>query len=161
MGRLAQVISYIVGAVNKLKVNMGGGNEAQVEIITPAGYESKPLKNDRSFVVESRRTGNYKHIGIQSGKGSNSLKDGEARVFSRDADGNIIASVTVFNDGDLLVGNANGSLLLKADGSIDANGAVITKDGDVVSAAGISLNTHVHQFVETGTPGTYLTGVAQ
>jgi hypothetical protein len=47
-------------------------------------------------------------------------------------------------DGSARLFNGNGYIELKADGEVEANGAKITTDGDVVTAAGVSLNGHKH-----------------
>ena len=166
MGRLATIISYLANKVNRVRVALGSVEEITSQMVTPAGYESVPLKGDKAFMVEGRKTGEYFHTGVLSRK--NSLKDGESRIFARNSGGVVVASVTVFNDGSALVGNKNadiaitpdggviltnrnGGVTVQPDGAIEANGATITLDGDVVTAAGISLNNHGHGGVTTGT----------
>jgi len=54
------------------------------------------------------------------------------------------------NDGSIAVENAAGHIRIAADGTVTINGATITPAGDVVSAAGVSLSTHVHGGVQSG-----------
>lgn len=54
------------------------------------------------------------------------------------------------NDGSIAVENAAGHIRIAADGTVTINGATITPAGDVVSATGISLSTHVHGGVQSG-----------
>lgn len=54
------------------------------------------------------------------------------------------------NDNTILMNNGSGSFELQADGTFLINGLTITPDGNVITAAGVSLNTHVHGGVTTG-----------
>ena len=54
------------------------------------------------------------------------------------------------NDGSIAVENAAGHIRIAADGTVTINGATITPAGDVVSATGVSLSTHVHGGVQSG-----------
>lgn len=60
------------------------------------------------------------------------------------------------NDGTVAVENAAGHIRIAVDGTVTINGATITPSGDVISAAGISLDTHKHSGV---TPGSGNSGV--
>jgi hypothetical protein len=55
---------------------------------------------------------------------------------------NGVAKFDVLADGTTLMQNGAGMFQLMADGSFVINGLTITPDGDVVTADGISLNTH-------------------
>jgi hypothetical protein len=69
---------------------------------------------------------------------------------------NGVARFNVLANGTTLMQNGAGSFQLLADGSFLINGLKITIDGNVVTASGISLNTHHHGGV---TPGSGNTGV--
>lgn len=60
------------------------------------------------------------------------------------------------NDNTISMQNGAGSFQLLADGSFLINGLKITPDGNVITAAGINLNTHRHSGV---TPGSGTSGV--
>lgn len=55
---------------------------------------------------------------------------------------NGVAKFDVLADGTTLMKNGAGMFQLMADGSFLINGLTITPDGDVITADGISLNTH-------------------
>lgn len=55
---------------------------------------------------------------------------------------NGVAKFNVLPDGTTLMQNGAGMFQLLADGSFLINGLTITPDGDVITATGISLNTH-------------------
>ena len=58
------------------------------------------------------------------------------------------------NDNTIELANGAGSMLLKADGSFLINGLTITPDGNVITAAGVNLNTHLHGGVQSGPSNT-------
>jgi len=69
---------------------------------------------------------------------------------------NGVARFSVLADGTTLMQNGAGSFKLQADGSFLINGLKITPDGNVITAAGVNLNTHRHSGV---TPGSGTSGV--
>ncbi|NWC11888.1 hypothetical protein HX776_24180 [Pseudomonas agarici] len=69
---------------------------------------------------------------------------------------NGVARFNVLADGTTLMQNGAGSFQLQADGTFLINGLKITPDGNVITAAGINLNTHRHGGV---TPGSGTSGV--
>tara|TARA_R110000765_G_scaffold244631_7_gene346872 strand:+ start:4606 stop:5253 length:648 start_codon:yes stop_codon:yes gene_type:complete len=58
------------------------------------------------------------------------------------------------NDGSIAVENGAGHIRIAVDGTVTINGAVIGTDGDVTTATGISLDTHVHSGVQSGNSNT-------
>lgn len=69
---------------------------------------------------------------------------------------NGVAKFDVLADGTTLMQNGAGSFQLQADGTFLINGLKITPDGNVITAAGVNLNTHRHSGV---TPGSGTSGV--
>lgn len=70
-------------------------------------------------------------------------------VRFRDRSGSVF--VWVRNDSTISMQNGAGSFELQADGTFIINGLQITPDGNVITAAGVSLNTHRHSGVTPGT----------
>lgn len=58
------------------------------------------------------------------------------------------------NDGSIFIENGSGHIRMAADGTVTINGAVISAAGNVTTAAGISLNTHIHSGVQAGPSNT-------
>lgn len=58
------------------------------------------------------------------------------------------------NDNTIELANGAGSMLLNDDGSFLINGLTITPDGNVITAAGVNLNTHLHGGVQSGPSNT-------
>ena len=69
---------------------------------------------------------------------------------------NGVARFNVLADGTTLMQNGAGSFQLQADGTFLINGLKITPDGNVITAAGVNLDTHRHSGV---TPGSGTSGV--
>ena len=63
---------------------------------------------------------------------------------------NGVARFNVLADGTTLMQNSAGSFQLQADGTFLINGLKITPQGDVITALGISLNTHRTKGVTRG-----------
>lgn len=49
------------------------------------------------------------------------------------------------NDGSIMIENGAGHIRMATDGTVTINGATIPLSGDVITAGGVSLDTHVHQ----------------
>lgn len=69
---------------------------------------------------------------------------------------NGVARFNVLPDGTTLMQNGAGMFQLQADGSFLINGLKITPDGNIITATGVNLNTHLHGGV---TPGSGNSGV--
>lgn len=61
-------------------------------------------------------------------------------------------TVTVKASGEIEGANATGNFKLETSGAFTANGAKMTLTGDVVTASGLSLLTHVHPTSSPGAP---------
>jgi hypothetical protein len=63
---------------------------------------------------------------------------------------NGLAKFDVLADGTTLMQNGAGMFQLMADGSFLINGLTITPDGNIITAAGVNLNLHIHSGVTPG-----------
>ncbi|WJV25925.1 MULTISPECIES: Gp138 family membrane-puncturing spike protein [Pseudomonas] len=63
---------------------------------------------------------------------------------------NGVAKFDLLPDGTTLMQNGAGMFQLLADGSFLINGLTITPDGNVITAAGVNLNLHIHSGVTPG-----------
>lgn len=63
---------------------------------------------------------------------------------------NGLAKFDVLADGTTLMQNGSGMFQLLADGSFLINGLTITPDGNIITAAGVNLNLHIHSGVTPG-----------
>lgn len=176
MGLIARVLSFTRVVSNGIqfsdvKMNPDGGSNITGEHFSSPGNDSPPLPGDTAVTVGIPRTGGQVPVGYIDTENEGVAVPGEVRIYGRDSSGNIVNEVWLRADGSVLISNANGSFELKADGSIIGqnsagsfelevsgdfvvNGATITALGDVVTALGRSLDTHVHPGVTTGPSNT-------
>ena len=178
MGRIAKILSFTRRVVNGIffsdvKMNPDGGSNITGEHFADSGNDSPPLPDDTAVTVGIQRNGGQVPVGYIDTKNAGVAVPGEARIYGRDnagikineiylkADGSILianffsgSEIELKADGAVLITNGFGSFELKLDGTIDMNGATVTLLGDVITALGRSLDTHVHPGVTTGPSNT-------
>src|SRR5690606_28930585 len=112
------------------------------------------LPGDTAALEDSTGTGAQQVSGYQDTKNAGKAAKGEYRVYARNAAGVVMAELWLKGDGTIEFSNLLGAGKLNPDGSAEINGAKITLLGDVITAAGVSLDTHVHPtpFGPSGVP---------
>jgi len=154
---LSSVLSFTRRVLNgdnssDVKVNPGGGNNLTATHLGAPGDDSNPLPGDIAALLPLAAEGNQAVAGYVDIKNAGQAQPGERRLYSRDEDGNVVAVTWLKNDGQVLIMNGSGFVLLEAGGTVNINGAKITPGGDVVTASGISLDGHTHLYNDTGNP---------
>ena len=114
------------------------------------------------MTVNVQRTGGQVVVGFIDPRQEQTAEPGEHRQYARNAGGEQVVQLHLKADGSATLDNADGSVTLNADGSVVlttphgannfatdgsvafSNGASIDTAGDVLTAAGISLDKHVH-----------------
>ena len=130
--------------VSEVTVDPGGGDNISPDNYAPAGDDSRPLPEDLAVVVPIEGTGVGAVVGYLDPKNDQKSGAGEVRRYARDSNGVSVAEIWLKNDGSVVISNDNGSVELKTNGEIDANGAIIDTTGDVTTPEGVSLRNHVH-----------------
>lgn len=146
---LGKILSFIRsirnGAkISDVKLDPGGGPNVTAEHFSAPGDDSFPLPGDYVVTVAIQRSGGAAVVGYLDPKNDQKTAAGEKRIYARGGNGASIVELWLKNTGEAALVNASGYLTLKANGEIEANGARITPDGDVITALGVSLNTHTH-----------------
>ncbi|MCK5606548.1 hypothetical protein KAR91_31890 [Candidatus Pacearchaeota archaeon] len=177
MGLITRVLSFVRVVRNGIyfsdvKMNPDGGSNITGEHFADAGDDSFPLPTDYAVTTTIQRSGGEVPVGYADPINEPKAEAGEKRIYGRDASsGAQVNEVWLKADGAVLISNINGSFELKADGSMIGqnsagsfeleaggdfviNGATITALGDVVTALGRSLDTHIHSGVTTGPSNT-------
>jgi len=150
MGRVAKILSFIRSLSNGAKVtdvktDTGGGANITAQHFADAGDDAFPLETDYALTVDVNGSGNEAVVGYLDPINTPKATVGDKRIFARDAStGVVVVEVWLKSDSSAIISNENGTITLQADGEINANGARITTDGDVITASGISLDTHFH-----------------
>jgi hypothetical protein len=108
-----------------------------VEILSGAGEDSSPMAGD---VVVVETIGGILVAAAGQDSQIPALKTGEREFYSRDADGNKIARVTLLNTGEIDIESIKGEakITLDKDGNIAVKGKSITEDGDSIKLNGDS-----------------------
>ncbi len=164
MGKLAKIISFVRnirygGTISDVKVNAGGKNIITAEHYSSAGDDSRPLPDDFAILVEAGRTGNTVAVGYLDVTTTPVAGKGEKRIYSRNSNGDVSASIHLKNDDSVKIENLLGYIELRADGVVDINGFLITPNADAsgnsvsapsIVANGKELAGHLHGGVETG-----------
>jgi len=189
MGRLAVLLSFLRttknGAqVSDVKVDPGGGANVTAEHFSAPGDDSHPLPDDYVALNGDSGTGRESAIGYLDPANEPKALPGDKRIYARDENGVLIAEIWLKNTGEGIISNDNGSVTLRADGSIKGdngsgsfelevngdflvNGVTIDTSGNISTAGtlnaddvtadnqDVTLSTHeTPSFNAPPTPGT-------
>lgn len=166
MGLIAKVIDFVRSSRNDAKVSdvktdPGGGAVQTNEHFQPPGVDAHPLPSDFVLLVSIQGAGRYSAAGYLDPLNEQTAQAGEHRTYARAEDGTQVAQIWLKNDGTILINNDAvthtispdgtartendaGYFELQPSGTVEANGATIPTNGDVITASGISLDNHVH-----------------
>lgn len=180
---LGKLLSFIRGTRNgaklsDVKLDPGGGPNVTSEHFSAPGDDAHPLPGDYVIHVAIQRSGGSAVVGYLDPKNDQKAAAGDKRIYARDGDGASIVELWLKNDGTAVLENANATVTMSPNGDIAVDGAAITITGDsitvngpttingatiseageITTAGGIDLDTHVHGGV---TPGTGTTATPQ
>ncbi|MEG1884843.1 MAG: hypothetical protein RR182_01045 [Alistipes sp.] len=141
MGIVSEVLS--TDGVD-VKVDRGSNDNIQAKHFTSPGEDSHPLPGDYAALSQAGGTGRQTAVGYLDGKNDPQAAPGEKRIYSRDASGSIVAELWLKNTGEILLKNLNAVIRVDPAGEVNINGAIITPDGEITSASGVSLDNHTH-----------------
>ena len=125
MGRLASVTEFLRNTdqgtpTPEVKCDAGDGDPSTVGHFSPPGTDAQPLAGDVAYLGEDVGRGNEQATGYQDPKNPGVAGPDEHRIYSRAADGSIVAEIWAKADGSILVRSvlAGSSAELAADGSV-------------------------------------------
>jgi len=141
-----------------VKVDTGGGDNITAKHTAPPGDDSQPLPGDRPALTPGSAEGTANVVGYVDDKNPLIALAGEKRIYSRDADGNIVAITWLKNDGTILfmngasmtthapdgtvtTTNGAGTYTLLASGTINLNGVTIDPSGNIITPTTITAAT--------------------
>jgi len=155
VGLIARVLSFVRDLsegdnFTEVKIDPDGtptdsgeeGPNLTGELFGPGGTDAPPLPQDYAAAVDYPGTGRVDVVGFLDPKNAGIAQGGEWRVYGRNADGSPNgAEIYLKRDGSVVISNNNGSLEISPLGAVTANG--------------LDLNSHVHNFVgvPAGSPG--------
>lgn len=120
MGLISRIKNTFQGKMGELlaTVERFKNDTATAKIYNPAGIDARPIDNDVCLSEHSEDTeGGRDVLGFVTTQVS---AKGEVRIFSRDSDGNIKATMHVKNDGDILI-DAGKDLVIDVAGDVTFN----------------------------------------
>lgn len=146
---LGKLLSFVRGTrggakLSDAKLDPGGGPIVTAEHFSAPGDDAHPLPGDYVISVDIQRSGGSAVVGYLDPKNDQKAAAGEKRIYARDGNGSSIVELWLKSTGEVTLINAGGHITLKPSGEVDINGARITPAGDVISATGVSLNSHTH-----------------
>jgi len=154
MGRLGKVIKSFIDKLSGSGSNAQfssveefAGDQRTAQAFGPCNEDFSPPESCRTFDVPIGKDRGYLlSIAYHNQLINPVAVHGEKRIFSTNQAGDTVMSeVFLKQDGSVLIKNSLGSFEMKVSGEFEINGATITIDGDFITAAGISLDTHVHE----------------
>ena len=172
MGLIGLVLSFVrvsrnAVTISDVKTDPGGGPNITPEHFSAPGDDSHPLPGDYVYAGPTPQRGKYAAIGYMDPTNTPTAQPGDKRIYGRDSDsGAEVVQVWLQNDGTAIISNDNGSVTLRANGSIlgqnsagsfeleqggdfVVNGVTIAANGDVTIPSSLTLNgkeiaEHVH-----------------
>jgi hypothetical protein len=158
VGRLATVVEFSRSSdqgtpTPEVKCDPGDGDTSTGFHFAPPGTDAQPLPGDVAYLGDDQGAGNEQAIGYQDPKNAGVAGAGEHRIYSRAADGSIVAEVWVKADGSILVRSvlAGSAAELGPDGAIELSNAqgklAIDAAGNVVATTPLGTfgaGTHGH-----------------
>jgi len=120
---MTNFIAKILGFIDtKIKIDGGGGNIKTASLYSSAGDDSLPLSTDHVVAISIAQSGAVVVVGI---KNKITVKPGEKKIFSRQANGEIAASIYLKENGVIHGENKFGYFELTETGQFVVNGVVI------------------------------------
>lgn len=86
----------------------------------------------------------------QENSSATSVVDASGSVSMSNSNG----SITLAPNGSVSIIAGSASMGATPDGTINMNGLTITPDGNIITAAGVNVNSHIHSGVQTGSGNT-------
>lgn len=157
MSTIARLLSFVRAIrqgvnVPEVTVDTGGGVNHTADHFAPVGDDSHPLPTDYVLVTEIPQSGSKIAIAYLDSVNAGETLEGEKRIYARDPNtGTPVNQVWLKNNGDVLLSNDNGSILLQADGTVNINGVTIDPSGNIDTPGSISAPSMVVNGVELAT----------
>ena len=111
----------------EVEVELGGEDFATADMYGPPGEDSPPLPDDEVAAISVDMDGDALATVAYADATPRVAAAGEKRLYSRDSDGSIVASLHLKGDGSVTLEAASGALVeVATDGSIKLSGASVS-----------------------------------
>jgi hypothetical protein len=144
MGRIGFIDSVERSATDgfettDVKIDVGGGEVVTPPQAAPPGIDAHPLLTDKAVTTGTPGDSGEVVVGYLDGKNLGVSAEGEFKANGRAADGTILVSVWVKNDGTAIIENDGAKLELKLDGSVELSNSKGAYSLDVLGNLAITL----------------------
>jgi hypothetical protein len=144
VGVIGRIIKQEIDKFVNLVVEIRKGFNIPAFLYNTSGDDSVPCKEDRVVVLKVDGTGNYVVLGVLNK--SQKAKPGEKILFARDADGEIVSTISMLNDGSLNI-ETKGDINQKSEGKMNVK---IKGDITVETAGALNRKTGGDYSLESG-----------
>lgn len=134
---------------SRVTLDTGAGANQDTPHFSDAGDDSQPLEGDLAQASSTRATNGLSTVGYIDQKNAGITQPGEKRIYARDADGVIVASYYMQNDGTIIIQNDTATITIDPAGNFDFAGGTFTINGQVFA-------NHTHKAAPPILPGTQL-----
>lgn len=150
MGFVADVLDFVRVAldggvhISETKADPGDGDNVTAAHFGAPGDDAHPLPGDQAVLVRVPGSGTVVAVGYLDTAREGEAQPGERRIYSRDSDGAIQATLWLKADGSVDIDAPNGMTIngvhIDADGNLTAPGEITAMEGP----AQVSVSTHDH-----------------
>lgn len=157
MSNIARLLSFVRVVrqdvnISEVTIDTGGDVNHTADHFAPSGDDSHPLETDYVLATDIPQSGTKVVINYLDSINEPKTGEGEKRIYARDpSTGETVNEVWLKNNGDVLLSNDNGSILLQADGTVNINGVIINPSGDIDTPGSISAPSMVVNSIELAT----------
>lgn len=143
MGLIGFIQSFVrtkrgSATITDIKCDPGGGANVTAQNFSAPGDDSPPLPGDYCSLVDGPRSGTYNVAGFVDPKDEQLAEGGEKRLYSRNAAGEVVATIWLKKDGTIHSFNEIGNHVIDPDGTIsifnDKGSYIIKPDGQITTA---------------------------
>lgn len=156
MGFLGKVLSSVRvtrGGVNVTDVKVdpsGGAGEITIEHMGAPGDDSLPLDSDRVVGIPTGGTGRVVAGGYADTENEGVAVKGEKRLYSRDSEGDVRATLYLKKDGTIEIENAGVTVRLEDGGAVEINNGSVTVKLEESGAVEVEASDAIEVRNESG-----------
>lgn len=122
--------------VSDVQLDPGGGPNLTGQHFSAPGDDAHPLPDDYVTAVSVTQTGRVAVVGYVDPNNEQKAELGEKRIYARNSSGSTVVELWLKNSSEAELFNANGSVTLRPDGTIEADNSngtlVLNANGSIV-----------------------------
>lgn len=109
MGLVADMLEFVRGTsgdaqVSECKVDPGGEDNSLAHLYQPAGVDCHPMPGDLCLLVPGPEKGSWLVAGFIDPNNAGTAEAGEVRLYARDGDGGVAATIRIRSNADVHLG---------------------------------------------------------